>query len=46
VVMDWADFSAAAGTMLPGLAICTVVMVVGCVAVLGRIATQLRRLMR
>jgi len=44
--MDWVDFSAAAGVMVPQLAICTVVMVYGLVSVLGHVATQLRRLIR
>lgn len=44
--MDWADWSAAAGTMLPGLAVCTVVMGFGLVAVLGRFVYRLRGLIR
>lgn len=44
--MDWADFSAACGVMVPQLAICTVVMTFGLVAVLGNVATLLRRLMQ
>jgi nickel-dependent lactate racemase len=44
--MDWADFSAGAGMVLPGLAICTVVMAFGVVSVLARLGALLRRLAR
>lgn len=44
--MDWADVSAAAGVMLPQLAILEVVGVVVVLAVCGRLAQHLRRRIR
>lgn len=44
--MDWGDFSAAYGTLLPGLAILTVTMVFGIVAAVGRLVALLRSRLR